>query len=232
MPYDFNEAFRIPFEAALERLRKNLLTVPERGDFLFYHISEIKTTFSLNDEDREYIDPVLAGGKYKLGDVKVHYNETMYTGGEKPTFLKRLFGAKPTPLVQHIIQADLLTITLRPIYEKDNLVSVEPVFRFKCDIDPTKTLFTVKFHDNFWVVESMYYSDGSYLIYSLGAPDRLSTRAMAWLAKHSDAIPEKIKDVLDELDRNTLTSIANNETEVEELCKYLGIDRETHQKQD
>lgn len=229
--YNYQEAFRVPFEAALERLRKNLLTLPEEADYLYPRVGAIETKFRLSEEDHDILDPILVFGKYKLGDIKVEYHEIITEGGEKPPFIKRLFGAKPTPIIKHRIQADACKITQMPVYENGKVTRVESFFTFTCDLAPKYPLFTVTYEDCIWIAKSSYCS-GANIVAGFAQPEKLRVAALAWLAVHSDAMAGAVSLELAKLKEMDRKSIAENEAKVDKICKYLGITRNTQTKQE
>lgn len=228
--YNYEEAFRVPFEAALERLRKNLLTVPDEADYLYPRVGTIETSFRLYEEDRKCLDPILVFGKYKLGDIKVRYNDTITEGGVKPPFIKRLFGAKPTPIIKHKIQADACKITQKPVYENEKVVRVESFFTFTCDCAPKCPLFTVSYEDGIWIAKSRY-CEGANIITGFAQPEKLRVTALAWLAVNSDVMARAITRELNDIKDIDSKSIAKNEAAVDEVCKFLGVTRNEQTKQ-
>ena len=48
--------FAIPFDAAIERLRNNLLTVPNDALYLFTHHCPVSVPLHLTEEDHTFLD--------------------------------------------------------------------------------------------------------------------------------------------------------------------------------
>lgn len=214
--------FAIPFDAAIERLRNNLLTVPNDARYLFTHHYPVSVKLNLTDEDHTFLDPLWDTARFKLGDMEFEYGEKVVEGAVRPSFFKRLLGAESKPGILYTIQADICDIVMQPVYDQGNIVSLESHFEFRSSFKPQYKIFTIKYINERWVLRSNL-PEGVNQLWVFGDPDKITTYAVSWLAVQSDRLIKHINNCIEESHRIDKKQEEERDTKVRYLCNYLGI---------
>jgi hypothetical protein len=214
--------FALPFDAAIERLRNNLLTVPNDALYLFPRHCPVSVNLDLTEKDHTFLDPLWDTARFKLGDMKFHYGEEIVVGAEHPSFFKRLLGAKPKPGSIYKIQADTCDIVMLPVYDQGNIVSVKSRFEFRSSFKPQYKIFTIEYINECWVLRSNL-PEGVNQLWVFKDPDKITTYAVSWLAVQSDRLIKRINDCIEELHQLDKKNEEERDTKVRYLCDYLGI---------
>jgi hypothetical protein len=214
--------FALPFDAAIERLKNNLLTVPNDALYLFTHHCPISVHLPLSEEDHTFLDPLWDTARFKLGDMKFEYGEKVVEGAVRPSFFKRLLGAKSKPGILYTIQADTCDIVMQPVYDQGNIVSVESRFQFRSSFKPQYKIFTIEYLNNRWVLRSNL-AEVVNQLWVFVDPHEITTYAVSWLAVQSDRLIKRINDCIEELHQIDKKNEERQDTKVRYLCNYLGI---------
>ena len=217
--------FALPFDAAIERLRNNLLTVPENANYLFTHHCPISVELHLTEEDHTFLDPLWDTARFKLGDVKFQYGEKVVVGAVRPSFFKRLLGAKSNPGTIYTIQADTCDIVMQPVYDQGNLVSVKSRFEFRSSFKPQYKIFTIEYLNERWVLHSNL-PEGVNQLWVFKDPIKITTYAVSWLAVQSDRIIKHIKQCIEKSRQLDKKNEEERDAKVRYLCNYLDIPAE------
>lgn len=214
--------FALPFNAAIERLRKNLLTVPNDAVYLFTRHSQVSVNLILSEEDHAFLDPLWDTARFKLGDMKFNYGDEIVDGAVRPSFFKRLLGAKTKPGFLYKIQADTCDVVMQPVYGQSNIVSVESHFEFRSSFKPQYKIFTIKYINERWVLRSNL-PEGVNQLWVFGDPDKITTYAVSWLAVQSDRLIKRINNCIEKSHQIDKKREEERDTNVRYLCNYLGI---------
>lgn len=216
--------FALPFDAAIERLKNNLLTVPNDALYLFKYHCPVSVHLNLTEEDHTFLDPLWDTARFKLGDMKFEYGEKIVEGAVHPSFFKRLLGAKPNPGTTYTIQADTCDIVMQPVYDQGNIVSVKSRFEFRSSFKSQYTIFTIEYLNDRWVLRSNL-PEGVNQLWVFKDPIKLTTYAVSWLAVQSDHIIKHINQCI-EKSRQLDKKNEEQDAKVRYLCDYLGIPAE------
>ena len=214
--------FTLPFDAAIERLRSNLLTVPNDAIYLFTHQCPVSVELHLTAEDHTFLDPLWDTARFNLGDMKFEYGEEIVVGAVRPSFFKRLLGVKPNPGTKYTIQADTCDIVMTPVYDQGNIVSVESRFEFRSSFKPQYKIFTIKYLNERWVLRSNL-PEGVNQLWVFEDPIEITTYAVSWLAVQSDRLIKRINNCIEESHQIDKKNDERRDTKVRYLCNYLGI---------
>ena len=217
--------FALPFDAAIERLRNNLLTVPNDADYLFTHHCPVSVHLHLSEEDHTFLDPLWDTARFKLGDMKFEYGEKVVKGAVRPSFFKRLLGAKSKPGILYTIQADTCDIVMQPVYDQGNIVSVKSRFEFRSSFKSQYTIFTIEYISEHWVLRSNL-PEGVNQLWVFKDPIKLTTYAVSWLAVQSDRIIKRINHCIEQSRQLDKKNEEEHDKKVRYLCDYLGIPAE------
>jgi len=214
--------FTLPFNAAIERLRNNLLTVPNDANYLFTHHCPVSVNLHLTEEDHAFLDPLWDTARFKLGDMKFEYGEKVVEGAVHPSFFKRLLGAKSKPGILYTIQADTCDIVMQPVYDQGNIVSVKSRFEFRSSFKPQYKIFTIEYINECWVLRSNL-PEGVNQLWVFKDPDKITTYAVSWLAVQSDRIIKHINHCIEKSHQLDKKNDEERDKKVRYLCDYLGI---------
>ena len=217
--------FSLPFDAAIERLKNNLLTVPNDALYLFTHHCPVSVHLNLTEEDHTFLDPLWDTARVKLGDMKFEYGEKVVEGAVRPSFFKRLLGAKSNAGTIYTIQADTCDIVMQPVYDQGNIVSVKSHFEFRSSFKPQYKIFTIEYLNARWVLRSNL-PEGVNQLWVFKEPSKLTTYAVSWLAVQSDRIIKCINQCIEKSHQLDKKNEEERDAKVRYLCDYLGIPAE------